>query len=116
MTFFGVYTQMKRLRFNSVLFAIVILSLLVACRPTIDLNVKTRVIDDSYLEIDKDIATNVVYLSGRGKDDTVDWEFFCTEGKNSGVWTTILVPSNWELQGFGGYDYGHVDEKSCEKG
>lgn len=44
-------------------------------------------------------------LSGRGKDDAVDWEFYCTSGANSGVWTTIPVPSNWELHGFGSYAY-----------
>jgi hypothetical protein len=52
-------------------------------------------------------------LSGQGKDDTVPWDFFCTGGRNSGVWTKIPVPSCWELQGFGTYDYGlwHRDEK-----
>ena len=62
------------------------------------------------------VSTNRVYLSGRGRDDAVDWEFYCTEGRKSGVWTTILVPSNWELQGLGRYDYGYVENKSCEKG
>ncbi|HEY4787210.1 MAG TPA: sugar-binding domain-containing protein, partial [Bacteroidales bacterium] len=46
------------------------------------------------------------YLSGTGSDHTVNWQFFCTEGRNSGYWTTIPVPSNWELQGFGTYNYG----------
>jgi len=50
--------------------------------------------------------TLVQYLSGRGFDDTVKWEFFCTTGQNSGRWTTINVPSCWEQQGFGGYTYG----------
>lgn len=50
--------------------------------------------------------TGIQYLSGRGSDDAVDWEFFCTGGRNSGVWTTIPVPSCWELQGFGTYQYG----------
>ena len=45
-------------------------------------------------------------LSGQGKDDAVPWDFFCTGGRNSGVWTKIPVPSCWELQGFGTYDYG----------
>ncbi len=57
--------------------------------------------------------TEIRYLSGTDKDHTVRWEFFCTKGMNSGKWTTIPVPSNWELQGFGAYNYGH-DEK--EKG
>lgn len=50
--------------------------------------------------------TEKIYLSGTGSDQTVKWKFFCTEGRNSGKWTTIPVPSNWELQGFGKYNYG----------
>ncbi|MDP4208610.1 MAG: glycoside hydrolase family 2 TIM barrel-domain containing protein [Bacteroidota bacterium] len=50
--------------------------------------------------------TQHLYLSGTGSDHTVNWQFFCTAGQNSGKWTTIPVPSNWELQGFGKYDYG----------
>lgn len=45
------------------------------------------------------------YLSGHGKDDSVSWEFFCTAGQHSNVWTTIPVPSCWEVQGFGAYGY-----------
>ncbi len=41
------------------------------------------------------------YLSGHGADDMVQWNFFCTGGRNSGKWTKIGVPSCWELQGFG---------------
>jgi beta-galactosidase/beta-glucuronidase len=51
-------------------------------------------------------TTEIQYLSGKGSDDAVDWEFFCTGGQNSGKWTTIKVPSCWELQGFGTYQYG----------
>jgi hypothetical protein len=51
--------------------------------------------------------TETLMLSGTGSDNTVNWEFFCTEGRNSGKWTTIPVPSNWEQFGFGGYNYGH---------
>jgi len=51
-------------------------------------------------------ATEIRYLSGTGKNDAVLWDFFCTEGRNSGVWSRIPVPSNWELQGFGTYQYG----------
>jgi len=58
--------------------------------------------------------TIVKYLSGKGEDNTVDWEFFVTEGRKSGEWTTIPVPSNWELEGFGNYNYGH-DYKTPEK-
>lgn len=46
------------------------------------------------------------YLSGRDKDQTVNWDFFCTAGRKSGYWTKIAVPSCWEQQGFGQYNYG----------
>jgi len=58
--------------------------------------------------------TEKLYLSGTGNDNTVKWDFFCTEGMNSGKWTTIPVPSNWELQGFGKYNYGF--DKEANKG
>ena len=63
-------------------------------------------------------STQIQYLSGTGSDNTVDWEFFCTDGSNSGTWTTIPVPSNWELQGFGKYNYGHAkdEERGKESG
>src|ERR1041385_9242591 len=48
----------------------------------------------------------VQYLSGTGSDKTVAWQFFCTGGRNSNKWTTIQVPSCWEQQGFGTYNYG----------
>ena len=52
--------------------------------------------------------TQIQYLSGTGKDDAVKWNFYCTAGMHSGVWTNIAVPSCWELQGFGVYNYGVV--------
>ncbi|MBN1761161.1 MAG: hypothetical protein JW863_22725 [Chitinispirillaceae bacterium] len=60
--------------------------------------------------------TEVRYLSGKGVDDAVNWEFYCTGGMNSGKWTTIPVPSNWELHGFGAYNYGHDNNKASEEG
>ncbi len=48
----------------------------------------------------------VIYLSGKGYQNTKTWDFFCTEGRNSGYWTKIEVPSCWEQQGFGNYEYG----------
>lgn len=51
-------------------------------------------------------TTQKLYLSGTGSDDTKTWEFFCSKGRNSGRWTNIEVPSQWELQGFGAYTYG----------
>lgn len=50
--------------------------------------------------------TVVQYLSGTGPDDAVEWEFFCTAGRNSREWSRIPVPSNWEQHGFGTYNYG----------
>ncbi len=50
------------------------------------------------------------YLSGRDAENTVPWEFFCSEGRNSGFWTNIAVPSCWETQGFGIFRYGHEDK------
>ena len=47
-----------------------------------------------------------LFLSGSDNTHTKTWEFFCTSGRNSGVWSTIEVPSHWEQQGFGEYDYG----------
>ncbi|MDR1783146.1 MAG: glycoside hydrolase family 2, partial [Dysgonamonadaceae bacterium] len=51
-------------------------------------------------------ATEIQYLSGKGFDDAVDWQFECTGGRRSGEKTTVKVPSCWELQGFGTYQYG----------
>ncbi len=47
-----------------------------------------------------------VYLSGTGFGNTQTWDFYCTGGRKSGYWTTIQVPSCWEQQGFGNYNYG----------
>ena len=60
--------------------------------------------------------TEVLYLSGLDKDHTVQWDFFCTNGRNSGKWSKIAVPSNWELQGFGSYLYGKTNMGANEKG
>lgn len=62
--------------------------------------------------------TEIVYLSGTGADQTKTWDFKCSEGRNCGEWTTIEVPSQWEQQGFGEYNYGHVpfDKRLKESG
>lgn len=54
-----------------------------------------------------EIEYNKIYLSGHDALDTVNWDFKVTDGLKSGEWSTIPVPSNWELQGFGKYNYGH---------
>jgi len=48
----------------------------------------------------------IQYLSGIDAAHTVQWDFFCTAGRNSGEWKKIQVPSCWEQQGFGNYNYG----------
>jgi beta-galactosidase/beta-glucuronidase len=50
--------------------------------------------------------TQFVYLSGHGSDDAVEWDFFCNDGRKSGAWSKIRVPSCWEQEGFGTYNYG----------
>lgn len=62
--------------------------------------------------------SEIEYLSGRGNDDALEWDFLCTDGRNSGTWSKIPVPSCWELQGFGTYNYGHDPdaERGKEKG
>ncbi|MDQ3845726.1 MAG: glycoside hydrolase family 2 [Bacteroidota bacterium] len=48
----------------------------------------------------------IQYLSGTDVKNTRTWDFYCTGGRNSGNWTKIQVPSHWEQQGFGSYNYG----------
>lgn len=60
--------------------------------------------------------TVIKYLSGTDKDHTMEWDFFCTKNRKSGAWTKIQVPSNWEQQGFGAYNYGHDKVKADEQG
>ena len=39
------------------------------------------------------VETQRLYLSGKGCDDMVKWDFLCTDGRNAGKWTKIGVPS-----------------------
>lgn len=75
-----------------------ILSIVLSCILSFNLTAQTKKQSET--------ETVIQYLSGTGSDNTVDWEFYCTDGRNSGKWTTIPVPSCWELQGFGTYQYG----------
>ena len=52
-------------------------------------------------------TTETIYLSGKGTDDAVMWDFYCTDGRQSGEWKQIPVPSNWEFHRFGQFTYGH---------
>ncbi len=60
--------------------------------------------------------TQRVYLSGTDKDNRIDWDFFCTEGAQSGEWTTIPVPSCWDVEGFGALAFGRNMERGEEIG
>lgn len=60
--------------------------------------------------------TEKLMLSGHDNEDALLWDFYCTEGRNSGEWTKIKVPSCWELEGFGTYNYGYERNKASEKG
>jgi len=64
----------------------------------------------------KSQETEKIYLSGKGTDDAVMWEFYCTAGLNSGKWSQIPVPSNWEFHGFGEFTYGHDKKRLNESG
>lgn len=54
----------------------------------------------------KMVTPDRVYLSGIDARHTRTWQFRCSDGQQSGKWTTIEVPSCWEQQGFGAYTYG----------
>jgi len=60
--------------------------------------------------------TIVKYLSGTDKDHTVQWDFLCTKGMNNNIWRKIAVPSNWEQQGFGTYNYYQDKDNPDEQG
>ena len=60
--------------------------------------------------------TETIYLSGKGTDDAVIWDFYCTAGRNSGKLSQIPVPSNWEFHGFGEFNYGHDKDRINESG
>ena len=55
--------------------------------------------------------TETRYLSGTDAEHTVEWDFYCSGGQNSGKWRKIAVPSCWEQQGFGEYTYGRYYKK-----
>jgi Glycosyl hydrolases family 2, TIM barrel domain/Glycosyl hydrolases family 2, sugar binding domain/Glycosyl hydrolases family 2/Beta galactosidase small chain len=61
-------------------------------------------------------TTQIVHLSGTDKDHTVNWDFFINTGQKSGSWSKIAVPSNWEQQGFGTYNYFQDTQNPEERG
>ncbi|MFD2826788.1 glycoside hydrolase family 2 TIM barrel-domain containing protein [Leeuwenhoekiella polynyae] len=66
--------------------------------------------------------TDKIWLSGTDFEHPKTWDFKVSGGNNSGSWSTIEVPSQWELQGFGEYTYGRwykeleQEEPSKEEG
>lgn len=51
--------------------------------------------------------TETLMLSGTGPDDAVEWDFVIDGGRRAGEAARIRVPSNWQQQGFGRYQYGY---------
>ena len=60
--------------------------------------------------------TEIFYLSGKDAEAPVDWGFMVDKGMKANIQSKIPVPSNWELHGFGAYNYGHDNNKSDETG
>ena len=41
----------------------------------------------SAIQAQSQVETQRQYLSGHGCDDMVQWDFLCSDGRNSGKWT-----------------------------
>jgi hypothetical protein len=52
------------------------------------------------------IETQTLMLSGQGPADAVPWDFHIDGGMRAGENARVPVPSNWQQQGFGHYQYG----------
>lgn len=51
-------------------------------------------------------SKEIQFLTGKDAEHTKEWDFWITGGRKSGSWSKIQVPSQWEQQGFGSYNYG----------
>lgn len=51
--------------------------------------------------------TQRLMLTGNGPADAVSWDFRIDGGMRAGKGSRIAVPSNWQQQGFGHYQYGY---------
>ncbi|GEN75296.1 glycoside hydrolase family 2 protein [Chryseobacterium hagamense] len=51
-------------------------------------------------------SKEIRFLSGKDAEHTESWDFWINSGRKSGKWSEIQVPSHWEQQGFGAYNYG----------
>ncbi len=50
--------------------------------------------------------TQTLFLSGKDAAQAIPWDFKCSEGAKAGEWSTLPVPSCWEMFGFGKLRYG----------
>jgi len=52
--------------------------------------------------------TETLYLSGKGFDTAVEWEFFCTDGRRSGEWTadTLKTPGCRSVSHISSFPFG----------
>lgn len=51
-------------------------------------------------------SKEILFLTGKDAEHTKEWDFWINGGRKSGSWSKIQVPSHWEQQGFGSYNYG----------
>ena len=62
-----------------------------------------------YLQAQSTAKSAIQYLSGTDVTHPKTWQFQVSGGRKAGIWSTIQVPSHWEQQGFGTYNYGRDD-------
>src|SRR6218665_1863100 len=51
-------------------------------------------------------SKEIQFLTGKDAEHTKEWDFRINSGRKSGSWSKINLPSHWEQQGFGSYNYG----------
>lgn len=51
-------------------------------------------------------SKEIQFLTGKDAEHIKEWDFWINSGRKSGSWSKINVPSHWEQQGFGSYNYG----------
>jgi len=51
-------------------------------------------------------SKEIQFLTGKDAEHTKEWDFWVNSGRRAGSWSKINVPSQWEQQGFGSYNYG----------
>jgi hypothetical protein len=58
---------------------------------------------------------SAIYLSGKDDSKAVLWDFKVSDGRKSEQWARIKVLSNWDMEGFGTFNYGH-DHRESDRG